>query len=635
MASSSTPKQPSHAHIGGPPDLRRRLAVYKATMKDDWERAQDEDMATAYINGYHETLLHRAVGTGRSIHFVEKLVELMPKEALVLQNLRNDTALSVAARLGNTKAAIILVDKNPDLLQMKNNDGLFPVHLAALYAHKETLLYLMKATTDHHHPTPYADHYSGVLLLVQLIVSGFYDVALDLVHHHPDLSTKFMRIENNDYPLKAIARKASAFRSGCRLNFWQRFIYSSVPVKLENYPNNNPNTCDTQNPADISQVPPQMSGRENYYYYFGTLRHKLRVLLAKAMLLVPHIKHIQEKMSGHDQALQLVKRLCEGLIHSITDFDDTFWNFNEPTLEAARHGIHEVLQELVDTFPDAIWSRDANEHYIFQFAIINRNENVFNLMYQMSEFMQYMINLIDKNGDTLLHVAGKLAPQHKLNLVSGAALQMQRELQWFKEVEKFVIPAYREMKNKDEKTAAMIFSEEHENLVREGEKWMKDTSNSCTIAAALIATVVFAAAITVPGDYNDYGLPNFNKEIGFIIFAMSDAISLFTSSASLLMFLSILTSRYAEQDFLYSLPKRLIIGLVTLFLSITSMMITFSATLYLVFGHKKAWILIPTAALACLPVTLFVSLQFPLLVDVISSTYGPGIFGKQSDRPFY
>lgn len=32
----------------------------------------------------------------------------------------------------------------------------------------------------------------------------------------------------------------------------------------------------------------------------------------------------------------------------------------------------------------------------------------------------------------MLHLACKLAPTHRLNCVSGAALQMQREIQWFK-----------------------------------------------------------------------------------------------------------------------------------------------------------------------------------------------------------
>ncbi|KAG6390684.1 hypothetical protein SASPL_148423 [Salvia splendens] len=155
----------------------------------------------------------------------------------------------------------------------------------------------------------------------------------------------------------------------------------------------------------------------------------------------------------------------------------------------------------------------------------------------------------------------------------------------------------------------MIFTREHRQLKIEGEKWMKDTTNSCTITAALIATVVFAAAIIVPGgNQSESGYPMLYKSSAFTVFAISDAVSLFTSTTSLLMFLSILTSRYAEQDFLYALPKRLCIDLLTLFLSILFMMVAFSSTLYLVFGQKKAWILLPVDALTCFPISSFVLL---------------------------
>lgn len=308
----------------------------------------------------------------------------------------------------------------------------------------------------------------------------------------------------------------------------------------------------------------------------------------------------------------------------------------KPILLAASLGIHEVVEEIVDAFPEAVWSCDENGHYIFQLAVINRCETVFNLIYPMSEHKQYLMRIIDTSENNILHLAGRMAPPHKLNLVSGPALQMQRELQWFKEVEKSVKPAYIEKENSSKQTPAMVFSEEHKNLVKEGEKWMKDTATSCTIAAALITTVVFAAAITVPGGSNEVtGLPIFSGDPVFITFVISDAISLFTATTSLLMFLSILTSRYAEEDFLHVLPQRLIIGLVTLFVSTTCMMISFSATLYLVFGQKKAYIIIPVTVLACLPITSFVTSQSPLIIDVISSTYGRGIFGKQSDRGFY
>ncbi|GFY98518.1 ankyrin repeat family protein [Actinidia rufa] len=218
----------------------------------------------------------------------------------------------------------------------------------------------------------------------------------------------------------------------------------------------------------------------------------------------------------HCQALQLVKCLCKE-IQSLND-SDAYESFAKDLLfRAARLGVHEVVEEIVDSFPSLVWDVDLENRSLFHWAVTERHENVFNLLYQMT-------------------------PRNKLNLIPGAALQMKNELQWFKEVEKFVIPYYMHWRNDDEETPTMVFTKAHKELVDEGEIWMKDMANSCTIAAALIATIAFAATITVPGGNNDgNGLPIFSKEKAFIIFAFSDAISLFTSTTSLLMFLSILT----------------------------------------------------------------------------------------------
>ncbi|XP_059310365.1 ankyrin repeat-containing protein ITN1-like [Lycium ferocissimum] len=182
----------------------------------------------------------------------------------------------------------------------------------------------------------------------------------------------------------------------------------------------------------------------------------------------------------------------------------------------------------------------------------------------------------------------------------------------------------------------MVFTDEHKELVKEGEKWMKETANSCIFVAALTATVGFAAAITVPGGNNqDSGFPLFSNERVFTVFAVSVAFCLFSSVASVLMFLSILTSRYAEEDFLRRLPKRLILGLSTLFVSMTSLMIAFGATIYLVFGQKKRWIIYPVYTGAYITAVLFMDLQFGLLWEMFMSTYGPSIFRKQSSRVLY
>ncbi|KAL7212964.1 hypothetical protein ACSBR2_015626 [Camellia fascicularis] len=61
------------------------------------------------------------------------------------------------------------------------------------------------------------------------------------------------------------------------------------------------------------------------------------------------------------------------------------------------------------------------------------------------------------------------------------------------------------------------------------------------------------------------------------------------------MFLSILTSRYAENDFVESLPFKLMIGLTTLFISITTMMVAFGATFFIVFDRYMVWVPIAVA----------------------------------------
>ncbi|GJT08012.1 ankyrin repeat family protein [Tanacetum coccineum] len=317
--------------------------------------------------------------------------------------------------------------------------------------------------------------------------------------------------------------------------------------------------------------------------------------------------------------IKLLRRICEEVDRTYTSSDIEL-PYRPPFFLAVENNTVEAIDVLTAYFPQ-LYNSVKDGQNIYQLTVLNRSEKVFS----------YLLHR-DGDGNYILHLAGRLAPIHKLNAASGAALQMQQELQWFEEVKKLVgITKTRDL-NKNKDTPMMVFRREHKELRKDGEEWMKKTADSYTITAALIITIVFAAAITVPGGNNsDTGKPIYETKASLIIFAISDAISLFTSTTSLLLFLSILTARYADEDFLYKLPKRLIYGLVMLFVSVTSMMIAFSATLYIMFGQGKPWILFPIAALACLPIASFVTLQFPLLQELISSTYGHGMFGKEKD----
>lgn len=197
-------------------------------------------------------------------------------------------------------------------------------------------------------------------------------------------------------------------------------------------------------------------------------------------------------------------------------------------------------------------------------------------------------------------------------------------------------PLYKEKKNNDGLTPYELFTKNHKPLVTEGEKWMKGTASKCMVAAALIATVVFAVAYTIPGGYDQKtGFPMFLHNVPFIVFVILDAISLILSSTSILVFLSILTSRYAQEDFLESLPKKLLVGLSMLFLSIVTMMFSFSVSFFVIYRHKFIVIAIFISVVALIPIVSYAQLQYPLVKDVFSSTYGSRYLFKPKKPVLY
>ena len=193
-----------------------------------------------------------------------------------------------------------------------------------------------------------------------------------------------------------------------------------------------------------------------------------------------------------------------------------------------------------------------------------------------------------------------------------------------------MLPSLWKIQNSKGLTPWDLFTTEHENLRRDGEKWMKDTANNCMLVATLITTVVFTAAFTVPGGNNqDTGIAIFHTTKWFRVFFISDAIALVFSSSSILMFLSILTSRFTEMDFLVSLPLKLLLGLTTLFISIVGMLVAFSATCFVVFKSEMAWFPYVIIILAAVAIFLFLWLHLPLCADIIRSTF----FSRSLFRP--
>lgn len=341
------------------------------------------------------------------------------------------------------------------------------------------------------------------------------------------------------------------------------------------------------------------------------------------------IKEIYDLKLCHINALEVLRCMCDHV--STLNYEQNLdCEVFTAVFEATRRGTFEFLIELWKAIPTLSLYYDMNGRHFFMIAIQYRQEKVFNLFYGICETWKVdFVTHKDDGFNTMLHLAGELAPDFQLSQVSGAALQMQRELQWYKEVERIVPTCYKEAKNKFGLTPREVFTMSHKDLLKEGERWMKDTASSFIIVGTLIVTIMFAVAFTVPGG-NDQttGFPIFLHEKSFKIFLISDAISFFAASTSILMFLGILTSRYAEDDFLVFLPTKLMIGISMLLVSTATMMVSFCAAL-LIMLQERWWAIVPIVLMASIPVTLFVWLQFPLLVRFFIYTYGSGIFNRK------
>ncbi|XP_034205844.1 uncharacterized protein LOC117619895 [Prunus dulcis] len=544
-------------------------------------------------------------------HIVEGLVELMAEEDLEIKAL-GWTALAVAANRGNLKMVECMVKKSKNILSIAIEEGnMTPILLACLNEHWEIVHYLY-SVTPLDDLMPEKGPYGAGLVCHSMFVKKF-DIAQELIQSCPQLVRT--KDPHGVSPIHAFALMATAFPSGTRLKFWQQWIYNCIHIET------------TRAIGDVHLSVHNEANEE------GNRRDStwsvLRILqgLVTNLLELLGINCIREIKLIHSQSLGLLDHMCEVIKHSDgIDMEDLCGG---AIFQAVELGVFEFIDRIFQTSPDLVWSNNQNKRNPLQFAIECRQERIYSLIYRLDKTERNVIgNLADTSNNNMLHMAAMLSPLAKLDNISGAALQMQRELQWFKEVETIVLPRMRDILNNENLTPRALFTKNHKELVKEGERWMKETATSCTVVGALIITIMFASAFTVPGGNNgETGIPIFLEKKLFMVFIISDAISLFSSTTSVLMFLGILTSRYAENDFLKSLPTKMIIGLSTLFFSIAAMMVAFSSGLFIMI-HEQSWIVIPIIFLASVPVTLFIWMQFPLLIEIFISTYGRGIFDR-------
>ncbi|KAJ0016830.1 hypothetical protein Pint_10999 [Pistacia integerrima] len=630
-------------------------------------------MKTFGISENEDYPLHVAVKENYS-SCLRELVDLMQSDELAIENRSGNTAFFIAAAMGRVEHAELMFEKNEKLTSIRGEKEMLPIHIAAQGGHErmveslykvqgrleemdskklfdysrinENIKKLYRAALRNDLNTTITDVFKkdpkNIPLYLTTKISDNHDIALYVATASE--SAVFVRELVNKMEKKDLAIQNC---DGCTAFFLAAASGRVEPVKLMFGKNTELPSIRGHDEMLPIHIAAQGDYKEMVTYLYGVTKDKLTEddLIGLLHDLIARVDLFDVALNLLDEYPSLATKSLMGrtALHVLAGAPmmsrDSANQIQQGILKrcfnlfsGSKKLPHEKLPwkalKLAKLLLDKVDCRDNRiqdtRGLLFRNAVLKRQKDIFKLLINNigPSFTKKLLKYKDPIGNNILHLAGMSASSDQLDTISGVALQLQHELLWFKEVSTVVNPLDTQAKNASGKTPKALFDDTHEDLKGKGEKWMKDTANSCMVVATLIATVVFSAAFRLPGGTKkDSATPYLFREVSFTIFFISDGISLVLSVCSILTFLSILTSRYAEKDFLLVLPTKLVVGLSTLLLSIAAMMVVFCATIFIVFKDGKIWVPIFLSLIASVPVIVFVKQQWPLLVDVARSNY--------------
>ncbi|KAI3921417.1 hypothetical protein MKW98_013351 [Papaver atlanticum] len=578
ISSSSYVKRYQTTEFGK--DLESYRTLLEAAMSNNWESAEDfitenPGSAEVPITVCGRTALHIAAGAAHS-EFILKLIKIMSVEALELKDSYDcNTALHLAVIAGLDEAVKAMVQKNGNLTSICNKKGLNPLLNAAIHVnkkHTEIIRFLCGVMKDERKSF---EGHPGAQLICSVTHAGLYELATTLISEHPSLATA-REEDGNSTALYAIAEKDLSIPIAYKESILSLLTYHSL-CKIT--------------------VKPSIFLRVLFFFDHKSKAFHSRKLKSNAVLeLVKLIFKEFSSMNGEDKF-----RFFFG-----SNFLKT----------AVKNGSDDIVKMCISTYPDQLWIPQERRN-IFQIAVRNRQEKIFDYLYNHMNADEEILTtrIVESDGGNILHVAAKIAPPCRLNIYTSPVTQMQSEIFWFKKVKKRVPRALRNMRNKDGETPQEVFTREHKDLLKKAEAYMIRTAESCLVVAALVATVAFAAAITLPGgtfsdDADVKGKPILLGKQSFLVFMVADALALFSSTTAILLFLSIYIGNHSEGNFELKLPRTLKRGLGSLILSVLSVVIAFSMAISIILKDKYIWA--PYLIFAVAAFTFYTSLNCPL-----------------------
>ncbi|KAK7372716.1 hypothetical protein VNO80_06103 [Phaseolus coccineus] len=253
--------------------------------------------------------------------------------------------------------------------------------------------------------------------------------------------------------------------------------------------------------------------------------------------------------------IELLKRIWAEVLK--LKMEEIFALITQPSVALFDAIKSENDDEVINTFVELIGIlgnvKDPSGRNPLHLLFLHRRYPIFITL--VNSRREQLVRAVDNEGNNVLHLAALLPIQFQSFSGLSPYIQMQRELAWFK-AERIVPGELRSVRNK---------------------KGMR------------------------PIDKNN---------AWFIVFIFTNAVALFTSSASILSFLSNFTSsRFAQSEFVVSLHPSLTFGPVLLIISVAAMVLAFIAASFLIFANTTKWVSYIVAPMGVFALLLFLLFQ--------------------------
>ncbi|XP_029130049.1 uncharacterized protein LOC109812492 isoform X2 [Cajanus cajan] len=455
----------------------------KSAMANRWEEfkkimKEDKENLLKWFDLFGNNAIHVATRSNNP-KLLKELIEMVPIEdrwqAMYMENRQGNTILHEIVFCKKVQMADVVFEKEDELLQQeeevedgvekrasliehKNRRGETPFFMAAMYGKLKMLKHMANRIATHNmgnfrkhlHRSEYCS------ALHASVIGQYFDVAIWLVRMDKELALE--KDEKGSTCLQLLSKMPQVFRSHAHMGLIKSLIYTLLPD--DGYEIEDGETlCLFKHKTDLEngkiderKLPKSVISKINYKFWkrlateFEGLDHmwkqkkKHKLAESLANILVQYDLSWQISHNDHKWITLITmphlpfnvakrRRLSESKRQERHKVDKESLHERIPLLMAAKTGIIEIVEKILEANPSAIFHVTKHGQNILNMAIQYRQKKVIRIIRKKGALESLFPQITDK-GRTILHEVARM-DYYKPGRLAGVAFQLQDELRWY------------------------------------------------------------------------------------------------------------------------------------------------------------------------------------------------------------